>query len=215
MWQRAETFSALLFCTKIWHSQINIMIKAILLDADGVLMHGEWFSTRLSEKFGVPMEKIMPFFNNEFVECELGRADLKETIKPYLAEWGWKGTMDELLSFWFDEGYKLDSKAIELVKEIKKDKILVLATNQEEYRVEFMKKQMGLEKIFDFTVGSYQAGYFKDNPEFYKYIFGLLPEIKPEEMLFLDDREKNIKVAESLGIKAVLYKNLEDLKNIS
>jgi hypothetical protein len=72
------------------------MIKVIILDADGVIMHGEWFSKRYSEKFGVSLEEIMPFFNNEFIDCELGKADLKEAIKPYLKKWGWKGTIDEL-----------------------------------------------------------------------------------------------------------------------
>jgi len=36
-----------------------------------------------------------------------------------------------------------------------------------------------------------------------------------EEFIFLDDREKNIKTAESLGIKSKLYKTIKDLENVS
>jgi len=176
-------------------------------------MHGEWFSKRYSEKFNIPIEELKDFFDNEFQECELGRKDLKEVILPYLPKWKWAGTIDELLHFWFAESYRLDDEAINLLKKNKNlGKILVLATNQEKYRVDFMKNEMGLEKVFDFVISSHETGCFKDNPEFYKQIFKLLPEIKPSEILFFDDREKNIKAAESVGIKAKLYKNLNDLK---
>lgn len=191
------------------------MIKVIIFDADGVVMHGEWFSKRYSEKFGVPLEEIMVFFNNEFQDCLIGKKDLKEAILPYLQKWNWDGTMEELLCFWFGEGYCIDQEMINFIKKIKeKGKICILATNQEKYRVLYMKNEMGLGKVFDHIISSADAGCKKDEPEFYRELFKLIPNVKPDEILFFDDREKNIKTAESLGIRAKLYTGIKDLEEI-
>lgn len=61
-------------------------IKAVLFDIDGVILEKNPFSKRLSQKFNVPMEKISPFFQQEFKLCSVGRADLKEEVKKYLAD---------------------------------------------------------------------------------------------------------------------------------
>jgi len=50
-------------------------IKAIIFDADGMLVTGERFSTRFARDFNVPMEKIRLFFDNEFKDCILGKKD--------------------------------------------------------------------------------------------------------------------------------------------
>ena len=40
------------------------MIKAIIFDADGVLIHREkYFSERLEDDYGIPREKSLEFFN--------------------------------------------------------------------------------------------------------------------------------------------------------
>lgn len=194
---------------------MNKPIKAIIFDADGMIVHEERFSKRYSKKTGVPIEDLLPFFETDFLDCELGKKDVKEALLPYLTKWKWNGTVDELLKFWF-EGSRIDNEVVDLIKKIKESGIVcVLSTKQEKYRVEYIKNELGLGKLFDFIVSSHEVGYFKDNSEFYRELFKLIPEIKPNEILFFDDRQKNIKAAESVGIKSVLYKNIEDLKDIN
>ena len=189
------------------------MIKAIIFDADGMVINGERFSDRFSKKFNIPLEAINVFFDKEFEDCELGKKDLKQVILPYLKEWKWQGAMDDLLKFWFKESYRVDKEVIKIIGGLREAKtICILSTNQEKYRVEFMKNEMGLAGVFDFIISSHQVGYFKDNPEFYRKLLELIPDIKTDEVLFFDDREKNIQAAESLGIKVKLYKNINDLK---
>lgn len=190
-------------------------IKAIVFDADGVIIHGEWFSKRYSEKFHVSLEKIMVFFDNEFQDCLIGKKDLKEAILPYLQKWGWKGTVGELLNFWFGESYRLDQDMVGFVNGLRQSgKVCILATNQEKYRVSYMKNEMGLGQVFNHIISSADTGCKKDNPKFYKELFKLIPEIKPREILFFDDRQKNIDIAKSLGINAKLFKNINALKDI-
>jgi len=62
------------------------MIKAILFDADGVLINGEMFSNVLDRDYGIPSDKTLPFFSGIFREAVSGKADLKEIITPHLKE---------------------------------------------------------------------------------------------------------------------------------
>jgi putative hydrolase of the HAD superfamily len=82
----------------------DFMIKVIIFDADGVLINTERrFSILLAEKYGIPLEKTLPFFNGPFQDCLIGKANLKETILPFLNTWGWKKGIDALLDIWFQE----------------------------------------------------------------------------------------------------------------
>ena len=81
------------------------MLKAILLDADGIVIQGrqKYFSEILSEKQGVELEVVLDFFKKDYKKCVLGQADLKQEVAKYLDKWKWQGTADELLSFWFSK----------------------------------------------------------------------------------------------------------------
>ena len=56
-------------------------IKAVIFDTDGMIIRSEkYFSQRFSDEFNIPMEKILPFFKNEFQLCLVGKADIKTEL---------------------------------------------------------------------------------------------------------------------------------------
>jgi putative hydrolase of the HAD superfamily len=59
---------------------------------------------------------------------------------------------------------------------------------------------------FDLLVWSYQLRIAKPDPAFYRYALDKL-QLRPEEALFLDDRQENIDAAQALGIHAFLFTN--------
>lgn len=65
--------------------------------------------------------------------------------------------------------------------------------------------------IFDVTVFSCLEGTIKPEREIYEITLNRLG-VKPEEAVFIDDREKNIDGAERVGIKGILFKNPEQAK---
>lgn len=113
------------------------------------------------------------------------------------------------MNYWFDAENHIDKRIVEAVEKIKKSGIkCYLATNQERYRTQYLRNEMGFSKIFDEVFSSAEVGYKKPQPEFFEYI---LKEIglNKDEIQFWDDTEKNIQGAKEFGFDAQLYQNFE------
>lgn len=64
---------------------------------------------------------------------------------------------------------------------------------------------------FDVRVWSYQLRIVKPDPAIYRYTLAQLGT-RPEETLFLDDKQENIEAARALGIQAILFSGVERLR---
>lgn len=193
------------------------MIKAIIFDVDGVLVNAEKFSIQLGKEYGIPTEKLLPFFKKEFQECLLGKADLKDVIEPYLAEWGWKGSVDDFLQFWFKSEHKIDEEVLNIAKHLKEKTLIFIATNQEEHRASYLSKEMGFGEVFKRIYSSARIGHLKESPNFFHLMVEDIQEnfssnIKHNEILFFDDTERNVKAAKEAGLNAYLYTDIETFK---
>ena len=103
---------------------------------------------------------------------------------------------------------------IEIIKELKKKGYkLYLLSNTNELMYE--KNLNKIEALFDGLVLSYKVHLLKPYEAIYKYLIEKY-NLNPEESLFIDDREDNMKTANSLGIKGrkVEPNNVEDVKNV-
>lgn len=190
------------------------MIKVIIFDADGVLVHGKRkFSITLAKKHGISLETTLPFFTGPFQECLAGNSDLKKIILPYLKKWGWDKGADVLLNYWFSLESKTDKELIKYIKELRKKGIeCLLATNNEKYRFQYMMDKMGFMNIFDKTYASAHLGHKKPDQKFFEKIYKKLKNISKKEILFVDDSVENIEGAKKFGIHAELYISIKNLK---
>jgi putative hydrolase of the HAD superfamily len=146
--------------------------KCILFDADGVIIHTEMFSVQYQKEFDVPMDVLLPFFKGVFKDCLIGKVDLKQVIQPYLSQWNWVGDVDGFLQYWFKAEHNVDERMVSLITELRKNAVYCyLATNQEKYRTEYMRKEMGFGDIFDGIFSSADIGCKKPDREFYEFIF--------------------------------------------
>lgn len=181
------------------------MISAIIFDADGVLVNGDKFSAALARDFDVDHAKEKEFFTGKFQDCLVGKADLKESITPYLEPLGWKGTVDELLDYWFKTEHSLNEEIIAYIQKLRQSGMpVVLATNQEQYRTQYMLDHMGFKDAFDTIYSSAHLGLKKPAVEFFARVVEDMG-VPKDEVLFWDDDQVNIDGANEYGIHAEFY----------
>lgn len=190
------------------------MGKVVLFDVDGVVVNKpRQFSQCFSAEFGVPVADILPFFEDEFQLCLVGKADLKEVIKPYLEKWGWKKSVEELLEYWFECENYIDERVVGLIKAWRAKGIkCYMQSNQEKYRTEYMKNKMGLGQVADGIFSSAYLGARKPAEEFWQKVFDEIQPAQKEDVLVLDDDQENIESAKKFGFEAELYTGFENLE---
>jgi len=191
------------------------MTKAILFDADGVALkkYGEYFvSQYFVREYKAPADEINAFFEKDFRACQRGELDLKEELAKHLPEWNWPNGVDAFLEYWFTTDAIIDPEVMGEIEKIKnKGFKCYLVTDQEKYRANYLMERLGLKSKFDKCFCSYELGHMKSQPEYFAEIFKITG-LKPEEFIYFDDDQKNVDVANSLGVKAYFYTNIDDLK---
>ena len=189
------------------------MIKVVLFDLDGVLIKDPIFSTVYAAEFGIKQEDMLPFFSQEFIDCTSGEADLKNALRPYLKTWKWRGTVEELISYWLKHHQLIDVQILNLVKSVREQGIKVgLQTNQEKYRLHHIWNTLAFNKHFDYLYASCELKERKPHSGFFTKILQDLKPIESSEILFIDDSLHNIAVAKDFGFRTYFYANYEELK---
>ena len=193
-----------------------IMIKHIFFDGDGMVVNKpKRFSQHLASDYGISTAVTDEFFKNEFLAAEAGKADLKEELKKYLGKWGWQKSLDEFLRYWFQSEHYLDDRLLASIRELRKRGLLChLATNQEKYRAEYMRDQMGLEEVFDNLFISADLGHRKPSQEFWMAAHRQLGIPDKSQVLVWDDKQDRVDSARQFGFHAELYKNFDDYKTV-
>lgn len=187
--------------------------KAIFFDADGVLIRSKFlFTEQLERDFGIEIEKMLPFFTGVFRECSVGKADLKEELAKVIVDWGWAGTVDELLAYWFSTGTQIDQEVVEYVKSLREQDVrCFMATDQEKYRGEHLERELGGGKIFERVFYSAGVGCSKKESRFWEYVFEQIHET-PGDSLFIDDDKEKVEAVATFGLDTYLYTDLSSFK---
>ena len=106
---------------------------------------------------------------------------------------------------------ELEEPVVEIIEELKKKGYrVVCATNTED--AHFKQHQAsGQYDIFDAVYASLQLGEVKPEPAFFAKILAL-EQVRPEEVIFVDDLSENCEAAAALGINAVVYADPVELR---
>jgi epoxide hydrolase-like predicted phosphatase len=190
------------------------MIKAVLFDIGGVL-------------FADPMRSLVRHI------AEITGADYNTVKNAMWTKWGmykenrvsadefWQAGLDKIgASMDIDE---LKKKSCEMIKEIGNVLSLVKKLKEEGYKLgiisnntkewfEYEIKEFKLDEIFDSVALSCDAQVSKPNERLYKSCIEKI-NLKPEECVYIDDKDKNLKPAEKLGMRTIHFENEEQLKS--
>ncbi len=187
-------------------------IRAAIFDADGVTIF-PWRAVQLFEQeYGITREMASEFFGGVFADCLIGKADLKEALPPYLERWGWQASVDDFICVWFEAENAPDERVIDVVRALQESGyICCLASNQEKYRAEYIRTQMGFGEIFDQLFFSGELGCKKPNRAYYERITETLG-LEGLGILFWDDSPSAVEGARACGWNAEVYSDFEEFE---
>lgn len=191
------------------------MIKVVTFDLDGVyfLKGKENFIANLV-KLGVPEDEARRVFfksNQMNEQYKRGLMTGEEYWQWALKEWGLKMSVKEVVDLLIS-GYDVNKKAQKLARKLRQKGIkTALCSNNFPERVKGLNKRFDFLKEFDVMVLSYEIGALKPEKKIYKELIRQ-SGVKPEEILYSDDRQDVIEAAKSLGVNAFFYEKFEDFE---
>ena len=178
-----------------------------LFDVDGVLNSCVFADYA---QIGIDPDLMQPFWRGDFKDCLLGQKDTKQVVSSYLKEWGYTGSVDDFFQFWHESEKFLYPDVIEAIEQLARHMDVYTATNQDHYRLEYMRNEMQLGRVFKQLYASCTIGALKPDEVFYRFILNDL-DVHPSDVLYWDDSKVNVEVASSLGIEAYHVENKEML----
>lgn len=181
------------------------MKKAIIFDLNGVFIVSPKLSERMEADFNVPKEEFLEALEQNMDKVRRPGVVDMGLWQPYFDKWGLKFSEQEFYDYWFS-GEKENKKLVDLAKELKSKGIkLIILSNNFQRRAEFYAKTFPfMSEVFDKVYYSWQTGLVKPSVEALEKILKD-NNLEPQECLYFDDSDKNINVAESLGIESHIF----------
>lgn len=189
------------------------MITSVIFDIDKVLVtnpNSYEYSELFSKKYSVDPNEFLDFIKTDYKQAKIGKCDLEKSLVQKLAAWEVNIPTKEIFEEWYTPSELIVNKELLNKLDANSKYKYYIASNNEKYRGELLWEQLGLCNHFDDKFFSYEIGVTKDNPKFFEAVCARL-KINPVDLLFIDDKEKNIKSANSVEINTILYKNNENL----
>ena len=175
------------------------MIRAVLLDADGVLQSCPNFSFSVAAL--VPEKRCAAFAQALFdaeQPCLCGEADFGEALATVLANWKMETSFNDLMRAWNE--IQTDEAVLRIVASVRRLGVTCcIASNQQSYRAKHMSELLGYAKHFDREFYSCAIRVAKPDVQYFREILGAL-SLRPDELLFIDDSLPNVRAASEVGL---------------
>ncbi|MBQ5572587.1 MAG: HAD family phosphatase [Bacteroidales bacterium] len=200
-------------------------IRNLIFDLGNVILN---IDTKLSEiafaKYGMnDFEKLYTLAsqNELFDRLEVGNITENEFYDEFRHVTGCKLDNKTLEQCWDALIMDFPSARIEMLKRLKNEgkyRTFILSnTNIIHYRfyTALLKRTRGvdgLESLVEHAYFSHEIGLKKPNRDIFDYVVEH-SHIKPEESIFIDDNEANIKAANALGFNTIFLKD-NDMENL-
>jgi epoxide hydrolase-like predicted phosphatase len=183
-------------------------IKAVFFDLGDVVV--DWPDNSMiykyvAERFGLDFEdareRARPLVR------QVGRGDMgeRDLWTQFFSSYG-MGLPKDWRTMWvekFKECAKPNAKVVGIVKALNKNYKVGMITNTEPSHDKWAKKA-GWYKHFDVVVVSYKEYFRKPEPEIYMIALDRIG-LKAGECIFVDNKEENVRAAEKVGMKGILF----------
>ena len=190
-------------------------VELVLFDVGGVLGSNGWDREQRDaavERFHLDAEDFQYRHEETVGALEAGQISLDEYLDVAVFCERRSFSKDEFRRFMFDQSVAWPD-SIAVARELADSSIVRMATlNNEcaelnEYRIE----RFGLAGIFPTFFTSCWLGTRKPTHEIYQRVLGMT-QADPARTLFIDDRVQNLRPAEALGMRTMLFRNARELR---
>ena len=192
------------------------MIEAVLIDLDGVIRHWpEGHVAVVESNFGLPAgtipgtafapNLIEPVIVGEIAD-EVWRARIVDRLRETYPTLDCRGIVDA----WSEPSGEIDRDVLEIVQACRVSAIVTLVTNATS-RLPADLERLGIGDAFDHVVNSAEVGTTKPGEEIFERALRD-SGVAATGALFVDDKEENVKGAESVGIVSHLFESVEGLR---
>lgn len=185
------------------------MIKGVIFDNGGVIVDDIWgkFIRDLKKKSGKRYAELRPKIGTLTNGAKVGEIpfiDFLDELK--------KITNDYNKIEKFTNKRCVRQEVLNWIKELKNNyEVAVLSNDFGNFRNE--NKDWDPEKYFGKNIFySSEIKMAKPDPDCFRYTLKKI-DLRPREVVFIDDKEKNIDAALSLGLNAIKFESLEQVKN--
>ncbi len=192
------------------------MIKVVLFDLGGVLIPEMAIpiDTQIAEMFNIPKPKYFEMINKLKPLVRKGRLTLfdmySEVVRVLGKDLKPKDMLQEHIKLYKNTSTKRNKEVLSLIEELKSYCKVCCITETEKEIAELNSKN-GLFSYFDKAYLSVDIGFTKSEEWLYLEVIEDLCG-KPNEILLIDDKDSCIVIANSCGIKGIVFKDIKQLK---
>jgi putative hydrolase of the HAD superfamily len=187
---------------------VDSTVRGVLFDFGGVLLDMRWdVSAGLEEAHGLPRHSLLNTLYRTPVwrEIERGRGDLlawRAQAHQLLEERAGR-RLPRLHDAWVAARHLLRAN-IFLARQLRPAYRTAILSNADE-SLRSRLRELGIHDLFDAVVSSAEEGVAKPEAEIYRRAAERIG-LPPESCVFVDDADANVRAAEALGMKGIVYR---------
>ena len=180
------------------------MVKAIAFDCFGVLTDDPWEQFVSSFEPGVQVQRardVHRLYDAGKITKQSAASEIRQLLGRAFVE------LEDL-------PYIKVAKNVDLlhyISQLKHDFTIVLLSNIGNDWITKTFLTSDEQQLFEQIILSYRVGLVKPDKRIFQLALTSL-NVLPEELIFVDDKEHNCNAAKKLGIQAICYKNLYNLR---
>ena len=186
------------------------MIKAVIFDFGGVFdqKHEALEGFRIAAaRYNLEPQAFydLLYSGEAWQQAKLGAMNADGYWRAIMEQLGHEPTADvgafrsELFA-----GHELDAGVVRIAQRLHRRVPLALLSNATDELEMVLRERGGIDHLFQVVVNSARVGVAKPDPRAYQLALDGL-RCKPHEVLFIDDKPRNIRAAVELGIPSVLF----------